>query len=166
MLTAGLWKLVAQPLRVLPAYRIHRTEETPGQIDGPPAIGVTGLVSTNANVSHASAQTAAIFANGLNVSASGAHTVTENFADGAYSVAHFNVTGEPYSSYEAIDNTADTCVATAQNNVKGSGNLLIYANGYTMTSAVGKRERSDRFGRVCTHCALRRDDDDRKQQVK
>ena len=44
---------------------------TASQISGLPAIGATGLVSTNANVSYTSAQTAAILSSGLNVSAAG-----------------------------------------------------------------------------------------------
>ncbi len=51
---------------------------TPSRIDGLTAIGVTGLVSTNANVSYTSAQTAAILKNDINVSATGSHTVTEH----------------------------------------------------------------------------------------
>ena len=59
---------------------------TASQIDGLTAIGVTALVSTDANVSYTPAQTAAIVASGLNVSAAGSFTVTENFANGDYSV--------------------------------------------------------------------------------
>ena len=109
----------------------HRRE--PGGLNGKPdrrapAICVTGLVSTNANVSYTSAQTAAILSSGLNVSASGAYTVTENFAngnysvyrggeliqqksvnpDGSYDVAYFDVTGKTYSSLEDIYNSAGT----------------------------------------------------------
>ena len=93
---------------------------TASQISGLPAIGATGLESTNANVSYTSAQTAAILSSGLNVSAAGLYTVTENFANGNYSVyqsgqlirqksvntdgnydiAYFDVTGQTYSSYE------------------------------------------------------------------
>jgi hypothetical protein len=47
------------------------------------------------------------------------------------------VTGQPYSSYEAIYNTAAAQVATAQDNVNGSGSLLLYANGLTITSSSG-----------------------------
>ena len=130
---------------------------TTSHIDGLAGIGVTGLVSTNANVSYTSAQTAAILSNGLDVSASGSYTVTENFAngdysvyrggqlirqksvnsDGSYDIAYFDVTGKPYSSYEAIYNSAGTYVVTALNSVNGAGNLLVYASGYTMTSAAG-----------------------------
>jgi hypothetical protein len=51
---------------------------TAHQIDGLKAIGVTGLVSTNANVSYTSAQTAAILKNDISVSATGSFTVTEH----------------------------------------------------------------------------------------
>jgi hypothetical protein len=132
---------------------------TASQISGLPAIGATGLVSTNANVSYTSDQTAAIIQSGLSVSAAGSFTVTENFAngnysvyqnsqliqqksvnpDGSYDIAYFNVTGQPYSSYENIYNTAAARVATAQDNIDGSGNLILYANGFTITSASGSK---------------------------
>ena len=135
----------------------HLEGLTASQIDGLTAIGVTGLVSTNANVSYTSAQTAAILSSGLSVSAAGSYTVTENFAngnysvyqggqliqqksvnpDGSYDIAYFDVTGQTYSSYEDIYNSAGTLVADAQDNVNGSGNLLLYANGLTITSASG-----------------------------
>jgi hypothetical protein len=51
---------------------------TAHQIDGLPATGVTGLVSTNADVSYTSAQTAALLKNDIKVSASGSFTVTEH----------------------------------------------------------------------------------------
>ena len=130
---------------------------TASQIGGLPAIGVTGLVSTNANVSYTSAQTAAILSSGLNVSASGSYTVTENFAngnysvyqggqlirqksvngDGSYDIAYFDVTGQTYSSYEAIYNSAADARGGRPKQRNGSGNLLLYANGLTMTSASG-----------------------------
>ncbi|MGO9954840.1 MAG: beta strand repeat-containing protein, partial [Solirubrobacteraceae bacterium] len=130
---------------------------TASQIDGLTAIGVTGLVSTDANVSYTSAQTAAILSSGLNVSAAGSYTVTENFAngddsvyqggqliqqkfvnpDGSYDIAYFDVTGQTYSSYEDIYNSAGALVADAQDNVNGSGSLILYANGLTITSASG-----------------------------
>jgi len=130
---------------------------TASETSGLTAIGVTGLVSTNANVSYSSTQTAAILSSALNVSAAGSYTVTENFANGNYSVyqagqlirqksvnsdlsydiAYFGVTGQTYSSYEDIYNTAAALVADAQNNVSGSGNLILYANAFTITSASG-----------------------------
>jgi hypothetical protein len=130
---------------------------TTSQIVGLAAIGVTGLVSTNASVSFTSAQTAAILSSGLTVSASGAYTVTENFAngdysvyqggqlirqqsvnpDGSYDIAYFGVTGKAYSSYEDIYNSAGTLVADAQDNVNGTGSLILYANGLTVTSSSG-----------------------------
>jgi hypothetical protein len=51
---------------------------TAGQIDGFSAIGVSRLVSTNANVSYTSAQTAAILKHDIKVSATGSFTVTEH----------------------------------------------------------------------------------------
>jgi hypothetical protein len=115
----------------------HLEGLTASKIGGLTAIGVTGLVSTNANVSYSPAQTAAIFSSGLTVSALGDSTVTENFADSAHAIAYFNVTGEPYSSYEDIYNSAGTLVADAQNNVDGSGSLLLNTNALTVTSSQG-----------------------------
>jgi hypothetical protein len=129
---------------------------TAGEIAMLPAIGVTGLVSTNAAVSYTSGQTAAIRSRGLSVSASG-YTVTENFAnggysvyrggqliqqksvnpDGSYDVAYFDLTGKTYSSLEDIYNSAGTLQAAAENNVNGSGSLLLYANGLTIASSSG-----------------------------
>lgn len=47
------------------------------------------------------------------------------------------MTGQTYSSYEDIYNAAGTLVADAQENVNGSGNLLLDANGLTITSSSG-----------------------------
>ena len=75
------------------------------------------------------------------------------------------MTGETYSSYEDIYNTAAALVADAQNNVNGSGNLLLYANGLTMTST--SESESVTIGSDSSpSSALRRDDDDPEQQVK
>jgi hypothetical protein len=52
-------------------------------------------------------------------------------------MAYFDVTGQTYSSYEAIYNKAAALVADAQNNVSGTGNLLLFANAFTITSASG-----------------------------
>jgi hypothetical protein len=62
----------------------HLEALTVAQISGLPAIGVHGLYSTNANVSYTAAQTAAILASGLSVSAVGADTVKEYFSNGTY----------------------------------------------------------------------------------
>jgi hypothetical protein len=130
---------------------------TASQIAALPASGVTGLVSTNAGVSYTSAQTAAILSSGLSVSAAGAYTVTENFAngdysvyesgqlirqksvnpDGSYDVGYFDVTGKTYSSLEDIYNAAGTLQAAAEDNANGSGSLLLSANGLTVTSSAG-----------------------------
>ena len=141
---------------------------TATQISGLTAIGATGLVSTNANVSYTSDQTAAILSSRLSVSASGSHTVTENFAngdysvyqggqlirqksvnpDGSYDIAYFNVAGQ---TSEAIYNSAKVYVATAQDNANGSGNLLVYANGLTITTLSGSESvtvGSDTFALV------------------
>ena len=87
-LEAGAMKVSAPPgdTVLISGTAANLEALTASQIGGLPAIGVTGLVSTNANVSYTSAQTAAILSSGLNVSASGSYTVTENFANGDYSV--------------------------------------------------------------------------------
>jgi hypothetical protein len=135
----------------------HLQGLTASQIDGLSAVGVAGLVSTNANVSYTPTQTAAILSSGLNVSAPASDTVTENFAngdysvyqggqliqqqtvnpDGSYDIAYFGVTGKAYSSYEDIYSSAGTLIADAQNNVNGTGTLLLSASGLTVTSSAG-----------------------------
>jgi len=122
------------------------------------AIGVSGLNSTNANVSYTAAQTAAIIAGGLGVSAAETYTVTENFsngddlvyqsgllvqqktvnADGSYDIAYTNVTGQSYGSDEAIYNDAGTKVATAYNYLTGAGGLTL--SGSDLTVSAGASE--------------------------
>ena len=142
---------------------------TASQISGLTAIGVSGLTSTDVNVSYSPTQTAAILSSGLSVSAPGSDTVTENFAngnssvyrggqliqqetinaDGSYDIAYLNVTGKTYSSYEDIFNSAGTLVAAAWDFTNGSGNLLLYANGLTVTSSLGTESvttGADTFG--------------------
>jgi hypothetical protein len=58
-------------------------------------------------------------------------------SDGSYDIGYFDVTGEPYSSYEAIYNTAATLAADAQNDANGAGTLLLYASGLTISSSPG-----------------------------
>jgi hypothetical protein len=85
----------------------------------------------------------------------GSYTVTENFAnddysvyrrgalmrqesvnpDGRYDIAYFNAAGQ---TSESIYNSANVYVATAQDNANGSGNLLVYANGFTITASSGR----------------------------
>jgi hypothetical protein len=133
----------------------HLQALTVAQINGLPGIGVSGLVSTNANVSYSVAQTSAILADGLTVAAAGTHTITENFnngysvfesgalitqksvnADGSYDIAHFN-TGLGYSSYEDIFNSAGTKLLESRDMNDGSGALLLYANGLITNSGSG-----------------------------
>jgi hypothetical protein len=52
---------------------------TATEIGGLPAIGVTLLISDDANVSYSTTQTAAILSSGLKPWAVGSYTVTENF---------------------------------------------------------------------------------------
>ncbi len=128
---------------------------TAAQISALPALGVDELYSTNANVSYTAAQTSAIVSSGLKVAATGSDTVTEKFAnggyevfangvltqtktvnaDGSYDISYTNVTGQSYSSYENIYNTAGTRVAEAFNNTNGTGSLTLYGNGLTVTSS-------------------------------
>jgi len=135
----------------------HLETLTAAQITALPGLGVDELYSTNANVSYTAAQTSAILSRGLEVAATGSDTVTENFAngddlvysnglliqqktvnaDGSYDIAYANVTGQTYSSYENIYNSAGTRVAEAFDNLNGSGSLTLHGNGLTVTSASG-----------------------------
>ena len=54
-----------------------------GQIQGLADIGITSIYSKNANVTFTAAQTSDIVAGNLTVSASGTHSVTETFTNGA-----------------------------------------------------------------------------------
>ena len=136
----------------------HLEALTAAQIAALTGIGVGSLYSTNANVSYTATQTAAILASGLSVTAAGSDTVTENFAngdysvyesgaliqqksinaDGSYDIAYFDVTGLGYSSYEKLYNTAGTSAATAENMTNGSGTLILHANDLTMSSSSGQ----------------------------
>ena len=137
----------------------HLQALTAAQIAALPSIGVGDLNSANANVSYSSAQTAAILSSGLKVTAAGTDTVTENFAngdysvyqtgdlikqksvntDGSYDIAYFDVAGASYSSYEDLYNTAGTKVAEAQDMTNGSGTLILSANGLTISSGSGQQ---------------------------
>ena len=120
---------------------------TAAQISGLSAVGVSSLISTNANVSFTSAQTAAILASGLNVSALGGYTVTENTAtgysvfqggqltqqkyirpDGSYEISNW-MSGKPYSLYENIYSASQARLIEAFENADGSGSLLLTAAG-------------------------------------
>ena len=59
-------------------------------------------------------------------------------ADGNYDIAYFGVTGLGYSSYECLYNTTGTKAATAEDMTNGSGTLLLYANSLTMSSSSGQ----------------------------
>ena len=65
----------------------HVQALTSAQITGLPAIGVTGLNSSNANVAYSSSQTSALLAANLSLSASGTYTVSETFTNGAVIVS-------------------------------------------------------------------------------
>ena len=60
---------------------------TTAQISGLPAIGATGLNSSNANVAYSSSQTSALLAANLSLSAAGTYTVSETFTNGAVIVS-------------------------------------------------------------------------------
>ena len=49
----------------------------------------------------------------------------------------FDVTGETYSAYEDIFNSAGTLLAEARDMTDGSGRLLLFANGVTTTTSSG-----------------------------
>jgi hypothetical protein len=79
-------------------------------------------------------------ANGKPTSASYSNGMTATWtynADKSYDIAYAGVTGQPYSSYENVYNTAGVGVTTARNMTNGSGALLLYANGQTISSSSG-----------------------------
>jgi beta-glucanase (GH16 family) len=113
-----------------------------------PTIGVNELYSTNANVSYTAEQTAAIISAGLSLAARGSDTVTENFANGDYSVftkgvlssqksvngngsydiAAFNVAGRSCPSDDTNYNAAGVKVDFGRDDTNGTGALTLYAS--------------------------------------
>ena len=59
-------------------------------------------------------------------------------ADGSYDIAHFDVSGLGYSSYEDIYSSSGAHMAEAQDMMTGSGTLLLYGNGLTVNSGSGQ----------------------------
>ena len=59
-------------------------------------------------------------------------------ADGSYDIAHFDVSGLGYSSYEDIYNSSGARVAEARDMTDGSGTLLLYGDGLTIDSGAGR----------------------------
>ena len=136
----------------------HLQALTAAQIAALPGVGVDELYSPSANVSYTSAQTAAILSGDILVGAASAYTVTENFANGNYSVfkggaltqqkavnadtsydiAYLAVTGKAYSSYEDIYSETHAKVATAQDMTNGSGNLILAGSGLTVFASSGQ----------------------------
>ncbi len=106
---------------------------------------VTELVSTRGDVNFSASQTQAILTAGLTVVAQGDATVTENFADGDYSVYQngelitqktanlgggyeifdYDVAGESYTSDERVYTSLGAEIAFAANNADGSGALTL-----------------------------------------
>ena len=72
----------------------------------------------------------------ISLTANGTGTTSHN-ADGSYQTTYAGVTGLAYSSYEDVYNTAGALVADAQDMTNGSGNLLLSANGLTISSSSG-----------------------------
>jgi T5SS/PEP-CTERM-associated repeat protein/autotransporter passenger strand-loop-strand repeat protein len=110
---------------------------TASEIAKLPALGVTKIQVTNGNLSLTAAQTAAIIANDLTVTASGNYTVTENFSDGAYTVYQDNVSGQSYGSFEQVYDDTKALAATAYDNLDGTGALSLNENGLTTTVGSG-----------------------------
>jgi len=121
---------------------------TAAQVSGLPAIGVSGFFSNNTNVSYRAEQTSAILASGLSVAATGADTVTENFANGNYLVYSRGFltqqkTGQcrrqlrhplPQTSWVGLIPPTGVLGAKAQDNTGGTGTLTVPASGVTLTS--------------------------------
>ena len=94
--------------------------------------GVTGAAYTSYTVQHAS--------NGEPESASYSNGMTAAWtynADGSYDINYAGVTGQAYSSYEVVNNSAGTKVAVAENMTSGSGDLILHADGLTISSSSG-----------------------------
>ncbi len=139
-------------------------------------------------MSYSVAQTAAILSSGLTVAAAGSDTVTENFAngdysvfengalitqksvnaDGSYDIAHFDVSGLGYSSYEDIYNASGAHVAEAQDMTSGSGTLRMRTRRSPRTGTKARSSRTRpasgkvperRHRRDRGHCGDHRDAD-------
>ena len=138
---------------------------TAAQISGLPAIGVSELYSTNANANYSVAQTTAILSSGLTVAAMGSDTVTENFAngdysvfengslitqksvtaDGSYDIAHFNVSGLGYSSYEDVYSVRRACGGGAGPDRRLGRTLAVWQRSHGQLWAI-TAQRDDRCG--------------------
>ena len=95
--------------------------------------GVTGEPYTAFTVQHA--------ANGQLTSASYNNGMTATWTynpDGSYDGAYQNATGFGYSSFENMRNTAGVLVATAEDMTDGSGDLLLFEDGLTVSSSSGQ----------------------------
>jgi len=69
-------------------------------------------------------------------------------ADGSYDIAYSAVTGQSFTSYEDIYGANGSRVATAQDNVNGIGNLVLYGSNLTVASSsaqAGVTTGSDTF---------------------
>ncbi len=136
----------------------HLQALTAAQIAALPGMGASELYASSGNVSYTAAQTSAILAAGLTVAAAGSDTVTENFANGAYStyeqgeltveksvnadgsydIADFNILGQSYTSYENVYNSSGGHVAYAVDNSNGTGTLTLYGNGGAVSVGSGQ----------------------------
>ena len=58
-------------------------------------------------------------------------------ADGSYDINFAGVSGQSFSSGEAMYNSTGTTVAVAENMTNGSGDLLLHADGLTISSSSG-----------------------------
>ncbi len=62
---------------------------------------------------------------------------TQTKTDGSYDVAHFDVTGLSYTSYEDIHNSAGAPVAEARDMIGGAGTLILDADHLSVFSSAG-----------------------------
>ena len=126
---------------------------TAGAISGLAALGVSEIVATNTSANYNAAQTSALVASGIEVSAAGAATATENFvngdystyrngqliaqktvsADGSYDIANTDISGQPYSSDLTVYSAAGVEASFATDKVNGSGSLTVSASGVTVS---------------------------------
>ena len=93
--------------------------------------GVTGAAYTSYTVQHASNGEPEALLQQRDTAA-----WTHN-ADGSYDINYAGVTGQAYSSYEVVNNSAGTKIAVAENMTSGSGDLILHADGLTISSSSG-----------------------------
>jgi hypothetical protein len=122
----------------------HLQALTTTQIGGLPAIGVTGLNSSNANVTFNATQTSAILASNLSLSASRTHTVAETFTNGAVIASGSNGTGGGNLTLSTNANGLTVNEGASAMSVT-AGSETISLSPYATESITAKGHNSDTF---------------------